>query len=203
MDDKKVIIAYHKRRQERLDEAEEKRRDGGPGSGNWGHVGRIGLRGGSEPGGGNAYRIENDRKKIGPKAQKYSSRSKIIEGLRKGLKDAHAVGDKMKVKDINKRLGTMVGSEKGNIHALDRKTAWNHDIINRMIKEGKMKEGSAYHRHALKMAESTASVQSINKNASRDVQRDKERGKSARLRGPYHGKTTKETASRIMKKGYR
>ncbi len=39
-----------------INQSEEQAEDGGPGSGNWGHKGRPGKRGGSGPGGGNQYR---------------------------------------------------------------------------------------------------------------------------------------------------
>lgn len=48
-DDGLSIVQKQRRYMERL--------DGGPGSGNWGHVGRPGKRGGSGEGGGKAYRL--------------------------------------------------------------------------------------------------------------------------------------------------
>lgn len=40
-------------------DGEDSRNDGGPGSGNWGHAGRPGMRGGSMPGGGVSHRVKN------------------------------------------------------------------------------------------------------------------------------------------------
>lgn len=48
--------------------------DGGPGSGNWGHEGRKGLRGGSAPGGGKKNRF--------PAQSGYTSRAKALKALR-------------------------------------------------------------------------------------------------------------------------
>lgn len=244
MDEKKVIIAYHKRRQARLDSKEAPRKDGGPGSGHWGHVGVPGVRGGSAPGGGNAYRIENDRFKAGTKgtsgnAPKYTSRAQIInghqtvdefgnklwkkddkgnyildshgrkipegwhDGLKQRLEQAKADKDRYEVRRITDTLNKMTGSEKGAERALDRKTAWNKDVIDRMVKEGKMTKGSAYYNHAMKMAQSTASVKSLNKTASKDIMGDKKRGKSTSMRNVYHGRTTKEAKDRLLRKGYR
>ena len=242
MDEKKVIVAYQKRRQKRLDEIDDvPREDGGPGSGHWWHVGVPGIRGGSAPGGGSAFRIANGMKRVrAGTANRYTSRSQIINGYQKrdangqlmwkkdaqgnylldangrkipewnkGLKqmlnEAKKSGNEQMVRAIRDRLNTMTGSERGAERALDTKTAWNHDVIKRMVDEGKMKVGSAYYNHAMRMADSTASVKSLNTTASKDIINDKTgRGKEVTIKQPdMRGKTTREARDRVIRKGHR
>lgn len=73
------VVAYKKRRQKRLDSRECEREDyGTKASGNWGHAGREGIRGGSSPGGGGAFRMTKGGKRGG-----FSSKAKIQATARK------------------------------------------------------------------------------------------------------------------------
>ena len=198
MDEKKVIIAYHKRRKARLDNMDAPRKDGGPGSGNWGHVGRIGLRGGSEPGGGNAYRITKE--KVKNPAKKFTSLSKVQRKLSADYKEAKANGWFTVQADLESTMRDMRGGEKGKeLNALIHKSAWNMERYRSVYGAPPPKTASA--RAAYKLASGAHSVQSINKTASKDIQRDKERGAKSYLRKHVNGTTTKENRQRMYKKG--
>ena len=68
------------------------RSDGGPGSGNWGHVGRPGIRGGSGSGGGSSFGGGSDKSTTGTKT---STKVKSISDLKNGdsitFKGTHAI----------------------------------------------------------------------------------------------------------------
>jgi hypothetical protein len=87
----------------------EARLDGSSSSGNWGHVGRPGHKGGSAPGGGGAFRLTYKNERAGGK--KYTSQAKqrkeaqtAINDAKSGLKDAIDSGDKAAIAREQKRL---------------------------------------------------------------------------------------------------
>ena len=86
---------------ESIRDSHKKRMDGGPGSGNWGHVGRPGERGGSESGGGNAFRLISTSK--GAK-ETFKSQAKIRDAAKKAYKGAKASGNKKAIARIEKRM---------------------------------------------------------------------------------------------------
>lgn len=69
-----------KRYKERVAKRILARLDGGAGSGNWGHVGVLGYKGGSAKGGGGAFRIEKttySKKERKEKIKEYTSQAKM------------------------------------------------------------------------------------------------------------------------------
>ena len=133
-----TILAYRKRRARRLDErgAEERpdREDyGTKASGNWGHVGRPGERGGSGAGGGASFRFTKGGKKGGydskaklqgrVRAQGKAAKTAVAEAKKSGDSRRIAEAD-AKMKRYQKRL------EKVNMHrksARDLKAAGRYD----------------------------------------------------------------------------
>jgi len=101
--DHKAIAAYKRRRERRLDErgcGEPDREDyGTASSGNWGHAGREGLRGGSSPGGGGAFRMVKGGKQGGfsSKAKIQSNARKKMTAAKRGLAKAQASGNAEKI----------------------------------------------------------------------------------------------------------
>ena len=73
-----------------------RRMDGGPGSGNWGHVGRPGERGGSEAGGGNAFRL------LKTSAMKYTSQAKMRNDAKKAYTAALKSGNAKAIARANR-----------------------------------------------------------------------------------------------------
>lgn len=75
-----------------LDSLDDWNLDGGPGSGNWGHAGRMGLRGGSMPGGGVGHRMGSSEKGFTSKAKRaagareYGKIIKALDAAREGMK---------------------------------------------------------------------------------------------------------------------
>ena len=141
MADKKAIRAFKARRARRLDErgielpAEKPDREdyGTSASGNWGHVGRPGERGGSGKGGGGSFRLEKGGKKGG-----YDSKAKIQTRARKenvranaALKKAKASGNADKIARAEKRVQRAQNRmNKVNMHrksALDLRAAGRYD----------------------------------------------------------------------------
>lgn len=98
--------------------------DGGPGSGNWGHSGRPGIRGGSGPGGGVAYRLntpsggytglvgaykENEARnkangKTEPKKNEWPKKSQFMQALENGECTAEDV-DHAEIGDVTNLAG--------------------------------------------------------------------------------------------------
>lgn len=74
------------------------RMDGGPGSGNWGHVGRPGERGGSEAGGGNAFRL------LKTSAMKYTSQAKMRDDAKKAYTAAQKSGNAKAIARAKKHM---------------------------------------------------------------------------------------------------
>ena len=72
---------------ELLDSLEDSNTDGGPGSGNWGHVGVLGVRGGSAPGGGLGFRSVDNRKKAKPYTSQAKERDSVNNNLKKFAPD--------------------------------------------------------------------------------------------------------------------
>ena len=98
-----AVERYRERRQKRLD---ERRNDGGPGSGNWGHVGIPNYHGGSMPGGGLAFRFNKNYKVKDPR-KKYTSLSKKQQKWKKDLAKAKKSGDKRYVERIKARAANL------------------------------------------------------------------------------------------------
>lgn len=88
---------------ESIRDSHKKRMDGGPGSGNWGHVGRPGERGGSEAGGGNAFRLTSTSKKVSLK-NKYKSQAKLRDAAKKAHSKAKASGNAKAIARTEKRM---------------------------------------------------------------------------------------------------
>ena len=109
--DRNAVEAFKKRRARRLDArgccAKPDREDyGTSSSGNWGHVGREGLRGGSSPGGGGAFRFTKGGNKGG-----FTSRAKIrvaaqkkMAAANKSLSAAKASGNADKIAKAQNRV---------------------------------------------------------------------------------------------------
>ena len=94
----------------------EARLDGSSSSGNWGHVGRPGKKGGSAPGGGSAFRLTF--KKERKNGEMYTSQAKQrkealgkVSKAKKQLAKAQKSGNEKKVAQAEKRL------DKANKHA--------------------------------------------------------------------------------------
>ena len=110
--DKEAIRAFKARRARRLDERgfelpEEKpdREDyGTSASGNWGHVGREGLRGGSASGGGSAFRMEKTGNKGDFKG--FTSRAKVREEAKSKLKQKRETLKKAKASGNQKKIAS-------------------------------------------------------------------------------------------------
>lgn len=97
--DRSAIEAFRKRRERRLDsrgcEAPDREDYGTSSSGNWGHAGREGLRGGSSSGGGGAFRMVKGGKRGGfsSKAKIQNTARKKMAAAKRGLANAKASGD--------------------------------------------------------------------------------------------------------------
>ena len=91
----------------RNDALRRTRADGGAGSGNWGHVGRPGKRGGSQKGGGEAFRIKKSvtRRKI--TTAEYTSQARIRDDTKWQLKKAQNSGNTKLAAKIEKRMSKM------------------------------------------------------------------------------------------------
>lgn len=108
-----------KEKLERLEEIRsryEARLDGSSSSGNWGHVGRPGQRGGSAPGGGGAFRMTYKKARKG--GEEYTSHAKErkkaqvkISKARTKLAEAKKSGNEKKITQAEKRL------DRANKHA--------------------------------------------------------------------------------------
>lgn len=86
------------RKVETIREDMMRRMDGGSGSGNWGHVGRPGERGGSESGGGLGFRL------FKTSAKKYTSQAKMRDSAKRAYGKAKASGNKKAMARIEKRM---------------------------------------------------------------------------------------------------
>lgn len=96
-------------RVESIRDSHKKRMDGGAGSGNWGHVGRPGERGGSESGGGNAFRLVSTSK--GAK-ETFKSQAKLRDAAKKAHREAKASGNKRAIARIEKRMSRINMTQK-------------------------------------------------------------------------------------------
>lgn len=95
--------------EELINAVKENRLDGGAGSGNWGHIGIPGHWGGSQKGGGNAFRLAttsyatkaNNYKHV---KEEFTSQAKIRNKLNQDLKDAKESNSEEAVEKVKKRL---------------------------------------------------------------------------------------------------
>lgn len=80
--------------------------DGGHGSGNWGHVGVPGERGGSAPGGGLGFRMFKTT------AKKFTSQAKIRKEVKNLYTKAKQSGNKKAIARIEKRMSRVNMNQK-------------------------------------------------------------------------------------------
>lgn len=154
--DRDAIEAFRRRRARRLDArgcgVEPDREDyGTKSSGNWGHVGRPGIRGGSAAGGGGAFRMTNH----GTKTPSFTSKAKIQAAARKKtatfkkeLRAAKASGNADRIMAATNRLQKQL----------------NHNSKINMVR---------------KSAKRLMAAGKFSKTASKDILRSKTRGKRA------------------------
>lgn len=94
---------------ELINAVKDNRLDGGPGSGNWGHIGIPGHWGGSQKGGGNAFRLAytsyaTKKTNYEHVKEEYTSQAKIRDKLREDLRTAEASGSKKAAEKVQERL---------------------------------------------------------------------------------------------------
>ena len=94
---------------ELINAVKDNRLDGGPGSGNWGHIGIPGHWGGSQKGGGNAFRLAytsyaTKKTNYEHVEEEYTSQAKIRKQLHDDLVAAKITDSKEAVEKIQKRL---------------------------------------------------------------------------------------------------
>ena len=94
----------------------EARLDGSSSSGNWGHVGRPGHRGGSAPGGGGAFRFTYKKERAGGRkytswAQERKHAKDMIRDAAKSVRDAEKTGNAKKIERAQRAL------DRANKHA--------------------------------------------------------------------------------------
>ena len=94
---------------ELINAVKDNRLDGGPGSGNWGHIGIPGHWGGSQKGGGNAFRLAytsyaTKKTNYEHVKEEYTSQAKIRDKLREDLRAAESSGSKKAVEKAQKNL---------------------------------------------------------------------------------------------------
>ncbi len=144
------------RKVEKIRSSMLERSDGGPGSGNWGHVGRPGEPGGSQKGGGKAFRMVNVVKNT------YTSQPKIRQAAKQQYKNAKLSGSAKLLAKAQKRMKSI----NTNIKTADVRKAGKkgYQVVNE-----------------------------IDENASRNILKDKKRGKSARENNLMKVKGTNET----------
>ncbi len=82
----------------RSDHRRRTRADGSASSGNWGHVGRPGQVGGSQKGGGSAFRM------LKTSAGKYTSQAKMRDDAKKAYRAAMESGNQKSIDRILKRM---------------------------------------------------------------------------------------------------
>ena len=97
----KKIESIRKRNTDRM------RADGGDGSGNWGHIGRPGKKGGSQKGGGQAFRITKHRKRRKQNVSEFTSQAQIRDDTKRQLKEAQEAGNDKLAAKIEKRMSKM------------------------------------------------------------------------------------------------
>lgn len=100
------------------------RSDGGPGSGNWGHVGRPGKLGGSEKGGGRGFRMQMAVTK------QFTSQSKIRNRTKEARKSAMEKGNTKMAARIEKQMSKI----NMNIKTADKKKAGKsgYQVVNKI-----------------------------------------------------------------------
>jgi hypothetical protein len=94
---------------ELINAVKDNRLDGGPGSGNWGHIGIPGHWGGSQKGGGNAFRLAytsyaTKKTNYEHVEEEYTSQAKIRKQLHDDLAAAKITGSKEAVEKVQERL---------------------------------------------------------------------------------------------------
>lgn len=90
-----------------------RREDGGEGSGNWGHVGVPGHKGGSAPGGGRGFRM------LKTVSKQYTSQAKV----RKEMKEAHSLAMQMRSPKALARAQKRMGKVNMNVKSANAKNA--------------------------------------------------------------------------------
>lgn len=154
----------------RMDSVNE---DGSATSGNWGHVGRPGERGGSAPGGGHAFMMHNNgSKKSVEKFGRYTSQAKIRVATKNAIKVA-----KMK---LNKAKASGKPTKKAE------RAQKLYDNVVKRSKSINMTQKSA---HNLKR---------FDPNANKNILTDKKRGKT--IKGKFGLSGTRETIHKTFPK---
>ncbi len=132
--------------------------DGSASSGNWGHVGRPGIRGGSMPGGGSAFRLRQTSSK---KKSPFTSQAQIRDELKKAYKEAKEKGRSSTVQRLEKRMSRVnMNVKSANKKNIGRK---GYQVVNK-----------------------------IDRSASKNILRDKKRGKKSRESTVMKATGTKE-----------
>lgn len=170
----------------KIKERHARRLDGGPGSGNWGHVGVIGQHGGSASGGGAAFRMENKgynpKTSGGGKAKSFWQQRKELSGSNKMVTMSH-------------------------VRYVSKATTQNRlkDNVKKCEKAGKKFKADVYRKQMDKVEMRQKSVKTLKKYgefdpaASKSILADKARSKSASS-SVANARGTKEAISKMEKK---
>lgn len=179
----KAIDAYRKRREMRL--------DGGDGSGNWGHVGRPGERGGSQPGGGSAFRLTKGN------ASKLKTVGKTAKGKAKG-NWADKKGREKMSKFTSKALirRNLMRDMKSEDFLTKWKAEEKAEKVDMQVKSALSKE--EIERRGL--SKTHRAVDKLDHEANKHILESVTRGKTTGMRTPIAAKGTKELVRSIKKK---
>lgn len=160
------------------------RHDGGPGSGNWGHLGRKGSRGGSAPGGGKQNR--HDVPSLSGGGTKYSSWSK--------QRDRVAVPHKMSMKEYDSiPAGSIIVTKEGKRYVKKNPNS-------KVLKPADNPKGKGVHvKNLVDRAETRVALpKGANPNAQKNpTNRNEER--RARLERTAHKETDQAADSKLRK----
>lgn len=138
MDNK--VLEYYIRRQHRLDSRGVNMDYGTASSGNWGHVGRIGMRGGSAAGGGAGFRIKATGNTVniggrGMEIGQYTSRAKLRTESRRFLDEAKKELRELEKKSVDERK---IAKAKRLVAFAQKQ----HDAINQDVKTADPKKAN-------------------------------------------------------------
>lgn len=168
----------------------ERRADGGEGSGNWGHVGRPGEVGGSQEGGGKAFRMTERDKKT--KKIKFTSQAKKRVAAKKAISEAGRIADKLADKWMKHPSKTAAKKFGASLKKLER--------LQKKASHLELRQKSADKKKYMTNPMKYWGVQTPNHSASANILKDaKGKGKMVGGHTSKHGlRGTKEALQRTL-----